>query len=117
MIILLLWLNALQSIWVKDILLPKQRLWKVRASKVILATGAIERPLVFSGNDLPGIMLSAAIRTYINRYEVLSGRRAIIFTNNDDAYFTALAIHKAGGFVDVCRFESQSKIADYYNSP
>ena len=83
----------------KDMLLPKQRLWKLRASKVILATGAIERPLVFSGNDLPGIMLSSAIRTYINRYEVLSGRRAIIFTNNDDAYFTALAIHKAGGFV------------------
>ncbi len=79
--------------------LPKQRLWKIRATKIILATGAIERPLVFSGNDLPGIMLSSAIRSYIKRYDVLPGTRAIIFTNNDDAYFTALAIYEAGGFV------------------
>ena len=79
--------------------LPKQRLWKIRAAKIIFATGAIERPLVFSGNDLPGIMLSSAIRSYIKRYQVLPGTRAIIFTNNDDAYHTALAIHEAGGFV------------------
>ncbi len=79
--------------------LPKQRLWKIRAAKIIFATGAIERPLVFSGNDLPGNMLSSAIRGYIKRYDVLPGTRAIIFTNNDDAYFTALAIYEAGGFV------------------
>ncbi len=79
--------------------LPKQRLWKIRAEKVIMATGAIERPLVFSGNDLPGIMLSSAIRSYIKRHEVLPGTRIIVFTNNDDAYFTALAIYEAGGFI------------------
>ncbi|MBT5573850.1 MAG: sarcosine oxidase subunit alpha family protein [Alphaproteobacteria bacterium] len=82
-----------------DAHLPKQRLWKLRTAKTILATGAIERPLTFSGNDLPGIMLAAAIRSYIHRYDVLPGTRAIIFTNNDDAYYTALAIHQAGGFI------------------
>ena len=50
-------------------------------------------------NDLPGIMLSSAARSYIFRYDVLAGTRAIIFTNNDDAYYTAIAIHDAGGFV------------------
>ena len=84
---------------IKEAHLPKQRLWKLRAAKVILATGAIERPLIFSGNDLPGIMLSSAARSYIFRYDVLAGTRAIIFTNNDDAYYTAIAIHDAGGFV------------------
>ena len=84
---------------IKEAHLPKQRLWKLRAAKVILATGAIERPLIFSGNDLPGVMLSSAARSYIFRYDVLAGTRAIIFTNNDDAYYTALAIHQAGGFV------------------
>ena len=79
--------------------LPRQRLWKIRAKQVILATGAIERPLVFGGNDLPGVMLSSAARTYLNRYGALPGRRAVIMTNNDDAYHTALALHGAGSLV------------------
>jgi sarcosine oxidase, subunit alpha len=75
---------------------PRLRLWQVRAKHVILATGAIERPLVFGNNDLPGIMLSTAIRHYIRRYGVAPGRRALICTNNDDAYLTAIALHDEG---------------------
>src|SRR3546814_15760913 len=67
----------------------RQRLWKVRAKQVVLATGAIERPLVFAGNDRPGIMLTGAVRSYVNRYGVLPGDRAVLFTNNDGAYAAA----------------------------
>ena len=79
--------------------LVRQRLWKLRAGQVILATGAHERPLVFGNNDLPGVMLSSSVRSYLHRYGVLAGRRAVIVTNNDDALLTALALHKAGCFV------------------
>ncbi len=81
---------------VKNSHLPKMRLWKVRARQVILATGCIERPLIFEGNDLPGIMLSSAVLTYINRFSVLPGKSAVILTNNDDAYFTALRLKEVG---------------------
>ncbi|MGB2534240.1 MAG: 2Fe-2S iron-sulfur cluster-binding protein, partial [Candidatus Puniceispirillum sp.] len=81
--------------------LPRQRLWKVRAKQVVLAQGAHERPLVFSGNDLPGVMLAGAVRSYINRYGVVPGKRTAVFTNNDDAYKTALALHEAGAYVTV----------------
>ena len=76
-----------------------QRLWRVRAKSVVLATGAIERPLLFSGNDTPGVMLSSAARTYVQRFGVLPGARTVIATATDDAYFTALAIVEAGGEV------------------
>ena len=76
--------------------LPRQRLWKVRAREVVLAQGCHERPLVFGGNDLPGVMLSGAVRSYINRYGVQPGSRAVVATNNDDAYLTALAMQDAG---------------------
>jgi sarcosine oxidase subunit alpha len=79
--------------------LPRQRLWKVRAGQVVLATGAIERPLVFAGNDRPGIMLAGAARTYLNRYAVRPGSRAVLFTNNDSAY--AAAYDLAAGGVEV----------------
>ena len=75
---------------------PRQRLWKLRARQVVLATGAIERPLVFADNDRPGVMLAAAARTYVNRYGVAPGRRAVLFTNNDSAYRAALDLAKAG---------------------
>ena len=51
----------------------RERLWQVRAATVVLATGAIERPLVFPGNDRPGIMLAGAAHTYLNRYGVHVG--------------------------------------------
>ncbi|WP_426166640.1 sarcosine oxidase subunit alpha family protein [Sandarakinorhabdus sp. DWP1-3-1] len=82
-----------------DPALPRQRLWTVRAGRVILATGAIERPLVFPGNDRPGVMLAGAVRHYLRRHAALPGRRAVIVTNNDDAYRTALALADAGATV------------------
>jgi sarcosine oxidase subunit alpha len=75
---------------------PRQRLWKVRAKQVVLAGGAIERPLVFAENDLPGIMLASAVRVYVNRYGVAPGRQAVVFTNNDSGYATALDLHRHG---------------------
>ena len=73
-----------------------QRLWHVRASQVILATGSIERPMAFANNDRPGVMLSQAVRTYVKRFGVVPGKRVVIATNNDDAYQTAQAMHDAG---------------------
>lgn len=76
--------------------LPRQRLWWVRARQVVLATGAIERPLVFADNDRPGVMLASAARHYINEYAVRPGMRAAIFTSNDSAYATAREFVRAG---------------------
>ena len=73
-----------------------QRTWKVRARQVVLATGALERPLVFGNNDSPGVMLASAARTYANRYAVKPGSRAVIFTNNDSAYSAALDLKASG---------------------
>ncbi len=76
-----------------------QRLWHVRAKRVVLATGALERPLAFAHNDRPGVMLSQAVRTYIRRFGVVPGRRVVIAANNDDAYLTAAALRDAGAEV------------------
>jgi sarcosine oxidase subunit alpha len=75
---------------------PEGRLWRIRARRVVLATGAFERPFAFGGNDLPGVMLASAVRSYLARWAVAPGRRAVVATNNDDAYRTALALHAAG---------------------
>jgi sarcosine oxidase, subunit alpha len=75
---------------------PRERCWQVRAREVVLATGAIERPLVFPGNDRPGIMLASAARVLLNRYAVIPGRRALLITACDEAYRTALELHQAG---------------------
>ena len=80
---------------------PRQRLWKIRASQVVLATGAIERPLVFADNDRPGVMLAGAVRSYINRYSVLPDRGIVVFTNNDSAYRTAIDATDSGAAVTV----------------
>jgi sarcosine oxidase, subunit alpha len=74
----------------------RQRLWKIRAKKVILATGSIERTMVFDCNDRPGIMLSSAVRKYLNHYGVKCGNNVVIFANNDDAYETAISLHNKG---------------------
>jgi sarcosine oxidase, subunit alpha len=76
--------------------LPRERLWQVRARAVVLATGALERPLVFPGNDRPGIMLAGAAHTYLNRYGVCVGTRVVIVTSGDEAYQAALDLHAAG---------------------
>jgi sarcosine oxidase subunit alpha len=75
---------------------PRQRLWKIRARQVVLATGAIERPALFDGNDRPGIMLAGAVRTYVGRYAVRPGSRAVVVTAGDDAYRTALDLVAVG---------------------
>ena len=77
----------------------RQRQWRVRARQVVLAQGAIERPLVFCNNDRPGVMLASAVSAYINRYAVLPGERAVVFTNNDSAYQAALDLKEAGARV------------------
>ena len=73
-----------------------QRLWKIRSRRTILATGAIERPLVFPNNDRPGIILADSARQYVNRYAVRPGEEAIIYTNNDSAYHAAVDLHEQG---------------------
>ena len=75
---------------------PRQILWSIRAKQVILATGAIERPIVFGDNDRPGVMLASAARTYVNRFAALPGRRAVVFANNDSGYEAALDLKAAG---------------------
>ena len=76
--------------------LPRQRLWRVRARQIVTATGAIERPLSFAGNDLPGVMLASAVRDYVVNFGVAPGQKTVIVTNNDDAYRTALSLKEAG---------------------
>ena len=78
-----------------------QRLWHVRAGQVFLATGSIERPMAFAQNDRPGVMLSQALRTYVQRFGVLPGKNVVIATNNDDAYKTAHVLRDAGAEVVV----------------
>jgi len=78
---------------------PRQRIWWVRARQVVLATGAIERPVVFANNDRPGVMLASAVAGYARRYAVRCGERAVVFTNNDAAYDTVDALAGAGGQV------------------
>ena len=75
---------------------PAERLWRIRAGHVVTATGAIERPLSFAGNDIPGVMLASAVRDYVVNFAVAPGERTVIVTNNDDAYRTAIALRKAG---------------------
>jgi sarcosine oxidase subunit alpha len=74
----------------------RERLWHVRAQRVVIATGAFERPLVFRNNDRPGVMLAGAAATYVERFGVAPGRGVVVFTNNDSAYHAALALRAAG---------------------
>jgi sarcosine oxidase subunit alpha len=74
----------------------RQRVWRIRAKQTVFATGAHERPVVFADNDRPGILLADAARTYLHRYGVLPGRRAVLFTTGDSAYAAALDLADAG---------------------
>jgi sarcosine oxidase subunit alpha len=73
-----------------------QRNRKLWAKQVVLATGAIERPIVFPNNDRPGVMLASAARSYVNEFAVRPGQRAVVFTNNESAYETVLDLCRAG---------------------
>jgi methylglutamate dehydrogenase subunit C len=75
---------------------PRQRLWKIAAKRAVLATGALERPLVFGGNDRPGVMTASAVRTYVNRFAVTPGERVAIFTTTDSGWATAAELRAAG---------------------
>ena len=75
---------------------PRERIWKVRAQQVVLATGATERPLVFPDNDRPGVMLASAAGDYVHRYGVRPGRTAVVAGNNDSIYPLAHDLLAAG---------------------
>ena len=79
----------------------RERLWRVRAAQVVLATGAHERPMVFGNNDLPGVMLSSALADYAQLYGVRVGKNLVLVTNNDSAYTDALVLKRAGAQVTV----------------
>src|SRR6478609_6109145 len=79
--------------------LSRQRVWRIRSRHVVVATGAHERPLVFAGNDKPGIMLAASARTYLHRYGVVAGREVVVFTTDDSAYAAAIDLADAGATV------------------
>jgi len=76
--------------------ITRERIHKVRAHSVVLATGAHERPLVFSSNDLPGCMQCSAVSTYIRRYSVVPGSSLVVMTSNDSGYQAALDWHDVG---------------------
>jgi sarcosine oxidase subunit alpha len=78
---------------------PRERLWLVRARRVVLATGCIEQPLIFCGNDRPGIMLAGAALKYLRNHSVAPGRKVVVATNNDSAYAAARELHQAGVFI------------------
>jgi methylglutamate dehydrogenase subunit C len=75
---------------------PRQRLWRIIAKRTVLAAGAVERPIVFGGNDRPGVMMASAVRTYVNRFGVAPGRCAALFTTSDDGWKTAFDLVDAG---------------------
>ena len=91
----------------------RQRLLKIRAKKVIVATGSLERPLIFNNNDRPGIMLSSAIKKYADYYGVICGKKNVFFTNNDTAYESAISLTKKGikveAIIDI-REKSESSV-------
>ena len=72
------------------------RLWHIRAGRIVIATGATERPIVFADDDRPGIMLAGAAATYVDRYGVRPGERAVVFTNNGTTDAAAATLAAAG---------------------
>jgi len=76
--------------------MPVERLWRIVAKQAILATGAEERPLVFGGNDIPGVMMAGAMRAYLNRYGIAQGKSVAIVTTNDSGYALARDLERAG---------------------
>jgi heterotetrameric sarcosine oxidase alpha subunit len=79
---------------------PRQRTWRVIAKRAILAAGAEERPVVFGGNDVPGVMLASAMRVFANRHAAAAGESVVVFTNNDTAYRTARDMKAHGVHVE-----------------
>ncbi|MGH6819449.1 MAG: 2Fe-2S iron-sulfur cluster-binding protein, partial [Methylocella sp.] len=80
---------------------PRQRYWRIITKRAVLAAGAEERPIAFGGNDVPGVMLASAMRTFANRYGVATGKSVAVFTNNDSGYRTARDMKAHGVHVEV----------------
>ena len=94
---------------------PREKLWRIRAGEVILAQGAIERPLVFEDNDKPGVMLASAAKTYLHRYGVAVGRKVALMASHDSGWRDVFALHEAGIAVAVivdCREEVASELVE-----
>ena len=91
--------------------LSRQRVWRIRARHVLVATGAHERPIVFADNDLPGIMLAHSARTFLHRYGVLVGRAAVVFTTNDSAYAAAFDLADAGVRIEAV-VDARERVSD-----
>lgn len=89
---------------------PRERMWRVRAHEVVLAQGAIERPMVFDGNDCPGVMMAGAAQTFLNRFGVLVGKRPVILTSHDSAWHSAFDMADAGAEV-VAIVDTRSEVA------
>ena len=95
--------------------LPRERLWQMRAREMVLATGAIERPLVFPNNDRPAVMLADSARRYCNQYGAKVGDRVVVATAHDSAYRAALDLKKAGvgvALIADLRSEAKAPLAD-----
>lgn len=91
--------------------LPVERLWRIAAKRALLASGAEERPLVFGGNDKPGVMMAGAMRTYANRFGVGAGKSVAIFTNGGAGYRAAIDL-AAHGMEIAAIIDSRSDAAD-----
>ena len=94
----------------------RHRLWRVRTKQIVLATGAIERPLIFAGNDIPGVMLSSAALDFYKLYGVSPGDRTVVVTNNDSAYLTAINLYNAGLSVPVVIDVREESSGDLFES-
>jgi len=89
-------------------------LWRIKARAAILASGALERPMVFGNNDRPGVMLAGAARSYLNQYGVAVGKRVALFTNNDSSYRLAQDLEQAG--IDVAAIvDTRAGVETRYN--
>ncbi|MES2094328.1 MAG: FAD-dependent oxidoreductase [Actinomycetota bacterium] len=86
---------------VADATTSRQRVWRIRTREIVIATGGYERPIAFANNDLPGVMLASAALVYLERYGVLAGEKVVVFTTNDTAYASAIALAEAGAEVTV----------------
>ena len=93
----------------------RQRVHRIRAARVVIAAGAIERPIVFEDNDRPGVMLAASARDFLHRHGVLAGREVVVFTSDDAAYAAAVDLHDAGAAVRV--FDARSDGSPVFWSP
>jgi methylglutamate dehydrogenase subunit C len=96
---------------------PRQRYWRIFASKAVLAAGAEERPIVFGGNDVPGVMTASAMRKYLNQYGVAAGSSIAVFSNNDSGYRTARDMKAAGIHVEVILDPRGSSSAETFGVP